>query len=148
MELILRDDVKNLGLKGELVEVKDGFARNFLLPNQRAVRATDANVKQYEKEQEQLEEKRERKIENARDLADELKTLELTIEKNASEEGSLYGSISQSDIAETLHDEGYDDIHSKQVIIEDGIKEIGEYSVRIQIFESVEAEVELEVVPA
>jgi large subunit ribosomal protein L9 len=148
MQLILKDDVKNLGLRGEVVEVEDGYARNFLLPNQKAVRATDANMKQYQREQEMLEEQREQRIEDARDRADELKTLELTLEKNAAEEGSLYGSISQEDVVDALEDEGYEDIQPRQVIIENAIKEIGDYTVRIKLFESVEAEVGLEVVPA
>lgn len=147
MQLILRDDVKNLGLSGEVVEVEDGYARNFLLPNRKAVRATDSNLKQYQREQEKLEEQREARKEEAQEKADELKTLSLTLEKNASEEGSLYGSISQNEVAEALHDEGYEEIDSRQVIIENAIKEIGDYSVRIKLFESIEAEVALEVVP-
>lgn len=147
MQLILRDDVKNLGLSGEVVEVEDGYARNFLLPNRKAVRATDSNLEQYQREQEQLEEQREARKEAAQDKADELKTLSLTLEKNASEEGSLYGSISQNEVAEALHDEGYEEIEARQVIIENAIKEIGDYSVRIKLFESIEAEVALEVVP-
>jgi len=148
MKLILKNDVKNLGLEGEVVEVADGYARNFLLPNQRAVRASESNVKQFEKEQEDLKEQREKKKERAQDRADQLKTIELTLEENASEEGSLYGSISGTDIAERLQQEGYEDITAKQIGIENPIREIGEYSVRIQLFESVEAEVDIEVVPA
>lgn len=148
MDVILKENVKNLGLEGELVEVADGHARNLLFPRGMAVRTTEANLDRYEKQREQLEEQREKLEADAQELADQLNTLDFELEKNASEEGSLYGSVSQADIGDLLREEGYEQIKNKQVIIEEPIKELGEYSVRVKVFESVEAEVDLEVVPA
>lgn len=148
MEVILKENVKNLGLEGELVDVADGHARNLLFPRGMAVRATQQNIERYEKQREQLEERREKLEADAQELADQINALSLEIEKNASEEGSLYGSVSQSDIGELLRDEGFEQIKDKQIIIEESIKEVGEYLIRVKVFETVEAEVELEVVPA
>lgn len=148
MEVILKENVKNLGLEGELVDVADGHARNLLFPRGMAVRATQHNLERYEKQREQLEERREKLEADAQELADQLNSLSLEIEKNASEEGSLYGSVSQSDIGEVVREEGFEEIKDKQIIIEESIKEVGEYSIRVKVFESVEAEVELEVVPS
>jgi len=148
MEVILKENVKNLGLEGELVDVADGHARNLLFPQGMAVRATQQNLDRYEEQREQLEERRDKLEADAQELADRLHTLSLEIEKNASEEGSLYGSVSQSDIGERIREEGFEDIKDKQIIIEKSIKEVGEYSIRVKVFESVETEVELEVVPA
>ena len=148
MEVILKENVKNLGLEGELVDVADGHARNLLFPRGMAVRATQHNLERYEKQREQLEERREKLEADAQELADQLNSLSLEIKKNASEEGSLYGSVSQSDIGEVVREEGFEEIKDKQIIIEESIKEVGEYSIRVKVFESVEAEVELEVVPS
>jgi len=148
MEVILKENVKNLGLEGELVDVADGHARNLLFPQGMAVRATQQNLDRYEEQREQLEERRDKLEADAQELADRLHTLSLEIEKNASEEGSLYGSVSQSDIGDIIREEGFEDIKDKQIIIEKSIKEVGEYSIRVKVFESVETEVELEVVPA
>ncbi len=145
MEVILTEDVKNLGLKGEVVDVADGYARNFLLPQQMVVRATDANRERFERDQEDIEQQREEMIEEAQDRADALETLQLKLEKAASEEGSLYGSVSQADIAEELEREGFEEIKPKQVIIDEAIKELGEYEVRINLAGSVEARVSVEV---
>lgn len=148
MEVILIDDVKNLGIEGEVLEVADGYARNYLLPERLAVNATPANKQRFEKKQQQLTEKRERLEADARERAEQLRELTLTIEKNASEEGSLYGSVSQSEIAELLQDEGFEDLAAKQIIIDEAIKEVGEHRFRVNLAGSVDAEVTLEVVAA
>ncbi|MGM0381633.1 MAG: 50S ribosomal protein L9 [bacterium] len=146
MEVILTEDVKNLGLKGEVVDVADGYARNYLLPQQMVVRATSANRERFERNPEEIEQKKEEMVDEARDLADALGTLELKIEKAASEEGSLYGSVSQDDIVDALDREGFEQIKPNQVIIDEAIKEIDEYEVRVNLAGSVEAQVSVEVV--
>jgi large subunit ribosomal protein L9 len=147
MEVILIEDVKNLGIEGEILEVADGYARNYLLPRQQVVRATDSNKKVYQKKQQDIEEQRELMEQKAQDRADALGTLDLKIQKAATEEGSLYGSLNAADIVEALAEEGFDDIKPKQIIISDPIREIGEYTVRINMAGSVEAEVDVEIVP-
>jgi large subunit ribosomal protein L9 len=147
MEVILIEDVKNLGIEGEILEVADGYARNYLLPRQQVVRATDSNKKVYQKKQQDIEEQRELMEQKAQDRADALGTLDLKIQKAATEEGSLYGSLNAADIVEALAEEGFDDIKPKQIIISGPIREIGEYTVRINMVGSVEAEVDVEIVP-
>lgn len=147
MEVILIEDVKNLGIEGEILEVADGYARNYLLPRQQVVRATDSNKKVYQKKQQDIEEQRELMEQKAQDRADALGTLDLKIQKAATEEGSLYGSLNAADIVEALVEEGFDDIKPKQIIISGPIREIGEYTVRINMVGSVEAEVDVEIVP-
>lgn len=148
MEVVLTEEVKKLGFKGELVEVADGYARNYLLPEGMAVRATKQNREKYERKQEEIEERKERRKEEAQDLADSLSTLQLTIEMEASEEGTLYGSVTPNEIVEALAEEGHEDISPKQIIMDESLGELGEYTVRVALVETVEAEVEVEVVPA
>lgn len=147
MEVILTEDVKDLGLEGELHEVADGYARNYLFPKQRAVHATSRNKERYRQKQEKIEERRERKIEEARERAEDLDGVRLTLEKSASEEGSLYGSVSQEDIIEHLHDEGFTEIDPADIVINEAIREIGEHTVLVDLTGSVRAELEVEVAP-
>lgn len=146
MEVILTEDVKNLGLEGEMHEVADGYARNFLFPEGIAVNATEQNKKQFEKEQEELEQRRNKLIEESQELADELETLSLTLEKAAAEEGKLYGSVKQNDLVDALHSEGYDQLRPEAILLAEPISEIGEYTFRVSLTGNVEPEVEVEVV--
>lgn len=145
MEVILTEDVKNLGLEGEMHDVADGYARNFLLPQQKAVNATQGNKERYQEEQEKIEERREKMIADAEELAEELAEITLTLEKSASEEGNLYGSVSQEDILEKFDDEGFDSLTKKNIVINDAIREIGEYTITINLAGSVQTEVEVEI---
>ncbi len=148
MEVILTNEVKSLGFEGELVDVAAGYARNYLFPQGLAVRATAANKEQYRLKQEELEVQKKRRLEEAQELADALGTLNLKIAKAASEEGTLYGSVSPSDITEALAEEGYDSVETKQVIMDEAIRELGEHSIRIGLVGNIEAEIAIEIVPA
>lgn len=148
MEIILTEDVKNLGLEGELHEVADGYARNYLLPQRKAVHANERNKMKYKQEQDEIQKRREKMIQEAEDLAEQLDAVSIKLEKAASEEGNLYGSVSQTDIVDALEDEGFEDISEEAVVIDDAIREIGDYTVRINLAGSVEAEVALEVAPS
>jgi large subunit ribosomal protein L9 len=148
MEIILTEDVKNLGLEGEIHNVADGYARNFLFPEQKAVQANDRNKEQYKRAQEEIQERREKMIEEAESLAENLNETSLTLEKPASEEGSLYGSVNQEDILEALHEEGFENLSKETVVINEAIREIGDYTVTINLAGSVQAEVEVEIAPS
>ncbi len=148
MEIILTEDVKNLGLKGEEHEVADGYARNFLLPEKKAVHANERNRERFKQEQEEIKERRETMIEEARELTDSLDGLSLKLEKPASDEGSLYGSVSQEDVLELLEDEGYTDLTDEAIVINESIREVGEYTIPINLAGPVQAEVEVEVAPS
>ncbi|MFB6347579.1 MAG: 50S ribosomal protein L9 [bacterium] len=148
MEVILTEDVKNLGLEGELHEVADGYARNFLLPQQKAVHANERTKEQFKQKEEEIEERRRKMIDEAQELADELEAVSIKINKAASEEGNLYGSVTQEDIVEALEDEGFEDLTEESIVIDEAIREIDTYTIRINLAGSVEAEVELEVAPS
>ncbi len=144
MEIILRDHVENLGKRGEIVKVADGYARNFLLPRKLALPATDANRKWVE---------RERKIAEARDLeergaaetiATRLNALELTISRKTGENDQLYGSVTNADIGELLAAKGFD-IDRRKILLPDPIKALGENTVPVKLHRDVTANVRVTV---
>jgi large subunit ribosomal protein L9 len=144
MDVILRDHVENLGKRGEIVKVADGYARNFLLPRKLALPATDANRKWVE---------RERKIAEARDLeergaaeaiAKRLNALELTISRKTGENDQLYGSVTNGDIAELLAAKGFE-IDRRKILLPDPIKALGENSVPVKLHRDVTANVRVTV---
>ncbi len=144
MEIILRDHVENLGKRGEIVKVADGYARNFLLPRKLALPATDANRKWVE---------RERKITEARDLEEQaaaqmiatrLNALELTISRKTGENDQLYGSVTNADIGEMLAAKGFD-IDRRKILLPDPIKVLGENVVPVKLHRDVTANVRVTV---
>jgi len=146
MELILKEDVKNLGEQGELVDVKPGFARNYLIPKGLAIVATKASRRILEEEKRQRE-VRERKLKrDLRETAEELKNLSVTIVVQAGEEDQLYGSVSERDIAEAVSKESGIEITPRQVELEKPIKVLGVYTVTINLHADVEAQVKVWVV--
>jgi len=146
MELILKEDVKNLGARGELVDVKPGFARNYLIPKGLAIVATKASRRILEEEKRQRE-VRDRKLKrDLRETAEELKNLSVTIVVQAGEEDQLYGSVSERDIAEAVSKESGIEITPRQVELEKPIKVLGVYTVTINLHADVEAQVKVWVV--
>jgi large subunit ribosomal protein L9 len=144
MEVILRDHVENLGRRGEIVKVADGYARNFLLPRKLALPATDANKKWVE---------RERKITEARDseeraaaeaIAARLTALDLTIGRKTGENDQLYGSVTNADIAELLAKKGFE-IDRRKILLPDPIKALGESTVPVKLHRDVTAQVRVTV---
>jgi large subunit ribosomal protein L9 len=142
MEVILRDHVENLGRRGEIVKVADGYARNFLLPRKLALPATDANKKWVE---------RERKIAEARDheergaaeaVATRLSALELTIARKTGENDQLYGSVTNADIAELLGAKGFE-VDRRKILLPDPIKSLGENTVPVKLHRDVTAQVKV-----
>ena len=145
MEIILRDHVENLGKRGEVVKVADGYARNYLLPRKLALPATDANKKWIE---------RERKIAEARDqeergaaeaIATRLTALDLSVARRVGENDQLYGSVTNADIADLLKAKGFD-IDRRKILLPDPLKALGETSVPIKLHRDVTAQVRVAVV--
>ena len=144
MEVILRDHVENLGKRGEIVKVADGYARNYLLPRKLALPATDANKKWVE---------RERKIAEARDhqeraaaeaVAARLGALEVTITRKTGENDQLYGSVTNADIAELLAAKGFE-IDRRKILLPDPIKSLGESTVPVKLHRDVTAQMKVAV---
>ena len=132
MEVILLERVEKVGKLGDVVKVKDGFARNYLLPQNKALRANKENLSVYEKEKEKYEKLNKDKLAAAEKIANNMDDVSINIIKQASDSGQLYGSVSTRDIADELNKEGYK-IEKKQIVLKSVIKTIGQHEVRIVI---------------
>ena len=145
MRLLLRESVSTLGRIGDIVEVPDGFGRNYLLPQGLAVAVTPENIRKLDAEKRKLIALEEKKQENLRLLAERLNETSLTIPMAASEEGHLYGSVNAQVVTDHLSGEGVE-IETKMVILEKPIKELGVYNVPIHLYPEIEAEIKVWVV--
>jgi large subunit ribosomal protein L9 len=132
MEVILLERIEKVGKLGDVVKVKDGFARNYLLPQNKALRANKENLSVYEKEKEKYEKLNKDKLVAAEKIAKNMDDVSINIIKQASDSGQLYGSVSTRDIADELNKEGYK-IEKKQIVLKSVIKTVGEHEVRIVI---------------
>ncbi len=147
MEVILLKDMENLGKVGDIVKVKDGYARNYLIPSGIALPATKSNIRRVQNELQSLKKKAERQIQKFKELAEKLNTTRVTIEHEAGEEGKLFGSVTTSQIEKALHKAGFEDIEKKQIVLEKPIRETGTYEVKIHLFKDIEATITVDVVP-
>ena len=132
MEVILLERIEKVGKLGDVVKVKDGFARNYLLPQNKALRANKENLSVYEKEKEKYEKLNKDKLVAAEKIAKNMDNVSINIVKQASDSGQLYGSVSTRDIADELNKEGYK-VEKKQIVLKSVIKTVGEHEVRIVI---------------
>lgn len=147
MKIILREPVEHLGESGEVVDVKPGYARNYLLPQGLAEMASDANIKRLEEERRQAEERARRDYLEARRRASQLEGTILIFRARASEEGKLFGSVTSADIAERAEERADLDfeLDPKLIQLESPIKEIGAYRVTIRFHDEVETDVQVRV---
>jgi len=137
--VLLREDVDNLGARGEIVKVKAGYARNYLLPRRLAVVATASNVRQIESERAALLKKEARERSTAEAQAAQLGALRLTFERKVGEHGLLYGSVTAMHVAEAIREKGYE-IDRRRVTLPDTIKEVGEYTATVRLHRDVSVE--------
>ncbi|MDJ1018003.1 MAG: 50S ribosomal protein L9 [Paracoccaceae bacterium] len=144
MQVILLERVAKLGQMGDIVTVKDGYARNFLLPQKKALWASDANIKQFESEKAQLEARNLETKKEADALAEKLNGQQFVLIRQASDAGSLYGSVTTRDAAEAATEGGFS-LERRQVALTAPIKELGLHKVAVQLHPEVEAEIELNV---
>jgi len=145
MDVILRQDVEKLGLAGELVSVKDGYARNYLLPRGLAYVATDANRRRLDAEQQQRTRRAAVELAGARDLAVRLETVSLSFTMKAGEGDKLFGSVTSADIAERLEGEGFH-LDKRAVELKEPIKALGVYKVPVNVRTDVKPEIRVWVV--
>lgn len=145
MKVILNDEVKKLGKSGDVVMVKDGFARNFLLPQGKASPASPANLRRLEKIKEQKRMEEEKKKTEANVLAEKLRKTSLTINMRAGEEEKLFGSVTSEMISELLKNEGFD-IDKRDITLGEQIKKLGVYQVSVKIHPEVKTNVKLWVI--
>jgi large subunit ribosomal protein L9 len=144
MEIILRDHVDNLGKRGEVVKVADGYARNYLLPRKLALPATDANKKWIERERKIAEARDQEERGAAETIATRLSALDLTILRKVGENDQLYGSVTNADIAELLAKKGFE-VDRRKILLPDPIKTLGENSVPVKLHRDVTAQLKVTV---
>lgn len=142
MEVLLRDDIDNLGARGEVVKVRLGYGRNYLLPRGLAVQATPANVKRIELQRKALLKKATEEKAVAEQQAQLLNDVTLEFTRKVGEHGMLYGSVTSMDIAEAFTEKGYE-IERRKIALKDPIKEIGEYEVPVKLHREVTANVKV-----
>ncbi|PPR27319.1 MAG: 50S ribosomal protein L9 [Alphaproteobacteria bacterium MarineAlpha9_Bin1] len=132
MEVILLERIEKIGKLGDVVKVKDGYARNYLLPQKKALRANKENIKIYEKQKKVYEEKNADLLKEAQSKAKTVDNLSISLIKQASDSGQLYGSVAAREISDTIKSLGHD-IQTKQIQLKKAIKEIGTHKVKIII---------------
>ncbi|MEX2287329.1 MAG: 50S ribosomal protein L9 [Planctomycetaceae bacterium] len=147
IEVLLAEDVSNLGEQGDIVRVKPGYARNYLLPHGLATVATEHNKKMVERHRQKLKALQADQVKQLRGDADAISKYSVTLEANANADGHLYGSIMATDISKALKSASFD-VEPEQVKLEGPLRELGMYTVKIQLHADVGTEVKVWVVPA
>ena len=145
MEIILRQAVENLGKTGDVVNVKPGYARNYLLPHGLAYEATPGNLKRIQQERERLEAAESDRRSTAQGVAEKLEQVSLTFSARVGEEGKLFGSVTATDIAQQLEAQGYH-VEKRQIDLHEPIKALGVYRVPIRLHADVKPEVRVWVI--
>jgi len=143
-QILLREDIDNLGGRGEIVKVKAGFARNYLLPHGYAILATKGNIKQVEQERVLLLKRAAEEKSTAEAQLAQMKEISFNFERKAGESGTLFGSVTSIDVANALTEKGYE-IDRKNIILKHPIKEIGEYTVPVKLHREVTLEIPITV---
>lgn len=145
MKVILLEDVKSLGKKGEIVNVNDGYARNFILPKKLGLEATSKNLNDLKLQKQNDEKVAQEKLEAAKALAEEIKEKSITVKIQAGVEGRVFGSISSKEIATEAKKQLNMDIDKKKIVIPDAIKSLGTYNVNIKLHKDVTATLRVKV---
>jgi len=143
-QVLLREDIDNLGARGEIVRVKAGYARNYLLPRNLAVEATANNVRQIEGEKAALAKREAKERGTAESQASQLQKLTLKFERKVGEAGVLYGSVTSMDIAHELKEQGYE-IDRRKIVLREPIKRFGSYTVPVRLHRDVTVELPIQV---
>ena len=146
MEVILIQDVANLGYKNDIVKVRDGYGRNYLIPNRMAVIANESNRKQLAETIKQQAHKQAKLLADAQALAEQLAAAVITVAVKANENGKIFGTVTTAEIAEALKAHGIE--IDKKVITVEPVKELGEYTAQARLHREVKAEIKLNVVAA
>ena len=145
MKVILLKDVKGLGKEGDLVNAKDGYARNFLLPKGDAIEATPANLKKWKEEKAKEAEKKENQHKEALELKEKIEAITVTINGKAGDGGRLFGSITSKDIADALKEQYNIDIDRRKIELKDNIKTLGSTQVELRVYAEVVARLNVNV---
>lgn len=145
MEIILKEDVINLGYKGDIVKVKDGYGRNFLIPGKKAVLATGSAKKMLAEDLKQRAHKLERLKNEAAELAEKIKNISLTVGAKTSTTGKIFGAVGPIQLAEAFEKAGFT-VDRKVIVLKEPVKEVGSYKATLKLHKEVSVEVAFEVV--
>jgi len=145
MQVILREDVHNLGKSGEMVTVKPGYGRNYLLPQGKAVEATRKNVAQLEHEKKLIAARNAKLLKDAQSIADRLAAIEITIARQAGEGDKLFGSVSTRDVEEALAEKGVK-VDRRKIVLDEPLKTLGVYTLDVKLAPEVTGKVKVWVV--
>ncbi len=145
MKVILNQDVKGQGKKGDLIEVSDGYARNFLLPKNLAIPATKENINVLKGQQESREYRQQKELEEAKITADKINEISVKLKAKAGDNGKLFGSITSKDVSEALTEQHHIKIDKKKFVLPDGIKTLGTTQVDIKVHPGVVAKLKVNV---
>lgn len=145
MRVILLSDQRHLGKRGEIVDVKPGYGRNYLLPQGMALEATEGNIKYFAQQRAKIDARHAKERDAAAEIANRMAGLSIVIPKRVGETDTLYGSVTAGDIAELLDKKGFT-VDKRRIDLEGGIKTLGEHPVRIELHPEVVAEVTVSVV--
>ena len=145
MKVILKEDVRGTGYEGDVVEVKDGFARHKLIPSKLAIKATENNIKILQEQIAEVEKTKEKR-DNATALAEKLGALEVLLEAEAGEKGRLFGAVTNVDIAKKLLEDHDIDIDRRDIVISVPIKVLGDTVVTVKLYKEVSADLKVKIV--
>ena len=144
MKVILKEDVNNLGIIGTVVDVANGYGRNYLIPKDLAIEANPNNLRQFEHQKKIILTKAEKIKESAKSLSEKISAISVVLEAKAGEEDKLFGSITTMDIAEAISKQGIE-IDKRKILLEEPIKRLGIYEVSVKVHQDVTAAVKVEV---
>ncbi|MGB9679719.1 MAG: 50S ribosomal protein L9 [Thermoanaerobacteraceae bacterium] len=145
MKVILVKDVKDVGKAGDVVNISDGYGRNYLLPRGLAIEANKSNMNILNEKKKKEERKKNQELEQAREIAEKLSNTTIILKVKSGENGKLFGSITSKDIQEELKKKGFD-IDKKKIVLPDNIKTIGSYTVDIKVYSGVNAKIKIDVI--
>lgn len=145
MKVILLSDQRNLGKRGETVEVKPGYGRNYLLPQGIALEATPSNVKVFEQQRKKIDALHAKERDAAQAIADQMSGVQISIPKRVGETGTLYGSVTAGDVADALEAKGFK-VDRRRIDLGGGIKSLGDHTVHVELHSEVVADVTVSVV--
>ena len=144
MKIILKENIENLGKRGDIIDVAAGYGRNYLIPRKLAVQVTPANMKMVEMEQKALRKKLEQEVQSFQTVIDQLNQTFLAFERKAGDKDVIFGSVSTTDIKEALDKLGIE-VEKKRILLAEPIKRLGNYTVAIKVFHDEQAEIKIEV---
>jgi len=145
MKVILLQDVKGSGKKGDVINASDGYARNFLLPKNLAVEANAANMTQLNNQKASVEHKKAVNRDNSKLLKERLENAKITVKAKSGDNGKLFGAVTSIDIEKAIKEQTQIEVDKRKIVLKDSIKALGQYEITVKLFEDISAKVKIEI---